>query len=124
LARILVIDDDVVMRTTAVLMLRTNALHQTMELSSGKDAVQAAIEFSPDLILLDLFMPEIDGISVLAMLKSNPETEAIPVCLVTSPTPESKSGFLADLGLKHTIFKPYELLHFNASISEILESTN
>src|SRR3989338_6573674 len=52
--------------------------------STGKEAVEKAVHFRPNLILLDILMPEMDGTEVATVLKSDPETQGIPIIFLTA----------------------------------------
>jgi len=74
---------------------------------NGSDALEIAAEYLPDVILLDVLMPEMDGFEVLSRLKSNEQTKEIPVIFVTGlNTPEGEAEGLA-LGAADYISKPY-----------------
>jgi CheY-like chemotaxis protein len=80
--RILVVDDQEDLRTYLLAVL-ADAGAQICEARDGREALTVARSFKPDLITLDLSMPEHDGIAAFCDLRSSPETEAIPVCIVT-----------------------------------------
>lgn len=76
------------------------------------DAVRdGAIEFRPDVILLDLMMPKKDGLAVLAELKSNPETADIPVIVLTNVTMETTEARADQLGAVDYVIKSDIELH-------------
>ena len=77
--------------------------------SNGEAGLEKAIAQKPDLILLDIMMPEMDGIEVCQRLKSNPATETIPIIFITAKV--SKEGKLEglDAGAVDYITKPIDL---------------
>lgn len=83
MAKILIVEDD-----PALQRLYTNTLgltEHTLDLAGdGEVAMQKVAEFKPDLILLDIVMPKINGIEVLVNLKSNPETQNILIVVFTN----------------------------------------
>jgi CheY-like chemotaxis protein len=81
-SRILVVDDEEDVRTYLLAVL-ADAGAQISEASDGREALRVARSFEPDLITLDLSMPGHDGIATFRDLRSDPETAAIPVCIVT-----------------------------------------
>lgn len=87
--RIMVVDDQEDFRSYLLAVL-ADAGAQISEASDGREALDAARRFKPDLITLDLSMPGHDGIATFRDLRSSPETEAIPVCIVTG-RPEMRS---------------------------------
>ncbi len=105
---ILVVDDQPI----NVKLLQRKLERQGMQVSiacNGKEALEAVEQTPPDLILLDVMMPEMDGIETCAHLKSNPKTETIPVIFITAKT--SKQGKLEGLGVGAVdyITKPIDL---------------
>ena len=86
MARILVVDDQKVFRRTLAGTLE-EADHQVRTEGSGPDGIAAATEWLPDVIVLDVHMPEMDGFEVVARLKKDPVTKAIPVVFLTEERP-------------------------------------
>ncbi len=82
-AKILVVDDEILIikRLEALLMPRH---YQVLSTSSGEAALDFAQQAQPDLIILDVLMPEMDGLEVCRQLKANPVTRSIPVVLMTA----------------------------------------
>jgi len=102
---VLIVDDE----TTYVTML-TNMLSQDYMVyaaRNGQDAVWLAKEYQPDVILLDIVMPELDGYETLAQLKSDEDTQSIPVIIISGHCDiEHEEKGLA-LGASDYISKPY-----------------
>jgi CheY-like chemotaxis protein len=86
--RVLIADDDRLLRTAAVTALR-RAGFDVVAAEDGERAVALAEAERPDLILLDLIMPKVDGFEALARLKANPETRGIPVIVLSNLGTES-----------------------------------
>ncbi|MBZ0292402.1 MAG: GAF domain-containing protein [Anaerolineae bacterium] len=107
-ARILVVDD---IPDTLELIINWLELHsyETIQATSGPEALKLAAEEKPDLILLDVMMPKMDGIETCRQLKANTRTAAIPVILVTAKDPSDTraDGMLA--GAVDYIAKPVNL---------------
>lgn len=106
--RILIVDDEV-----ANLKLLANSLNNdyTVQVANnGKRAIELCNrDTPPDLVLLDIKMPNMDGYEVIRLLKDNPNTSAIPVIFVTAlSTPESEEKGLS-LGAVDYITKPYQM---------------
>lgn len=81
---VLIVDDTDQARRLIHRILQTQDSYNLYEASNGQQAIEIAQKKRPDLIILDLMMPEVDGFSVLDALKSNPQTAAIPVIVVTA----------------------------------------
>jgi threonine synthase len=90
--RIEIVDDHPDARRLIRRILQSQGNYTIFEADDGQKAIQMAQQELPDLIILDLMMPEYDGFSVLDALKENPETAAIPVIVVTAKdlTPQEK----------------------------------
>ncbi len=88
---------------------------------SGKEAVKLAAKSLPDLILLDIMMPEMDGYEVCRQLKNNPETSDIPIIFVTAMNEEEDETRGLNLGAVDYITKPFSLPIVKARIKTHLE---
>ena len=86
--KVLVADDDEDMLKLVAARLRANG-YQVLAASDGAEALKRATEELPDLIVLDLMMPKMDGFDVLSVLKRQPATRWIPVILLTGKTETS-----------------------------------
>ncbi len=112
--KILVVDDEPhIVRLVQVNLQKAGYTVSTA--SNGREALEAVANEQPDLMVLDVMMPEMDGLETLKRLKGNPETDDIPVILLTAKAQDAdvfegwKSG--ADLYLTKP-FNPGELLLF------------
>src|SRR5690606_34203512 len=82
-ARILVVDD--LLPNTKLLEAKlTREYYDVITASGGYEALEKAAKFSPDLILLDVMMPEMDGFETCRKLRADPELSHIPVIMVTA----------------------------------------
>jgi threonine synthase len=90
--RILIVDDIQDARRLIRRILQSQGDYTIFEAKNGYEAIEIAEKEYPDLIILDLMMPEVDGFAVLDALKDNPETAPIPVIVVTAKelTPEER----------------------------------
>ncbi|MDD4003761.1 MAG: response regulator [Elusimicrobiaceae bacterium] len=80
---ILIVDDDEIIRTLVSEILKA-AGYRTDTAINGRDAVDKTLVSSPDLILLDIVMPEMNGIDACRALKANPATKNIPIIMLSS----------------------------------------
>jgi two-component system, OmpR family, response regulator len=76
--------------------------------SSGEEAIAAAAEWSPRLILLDVMMPGMDGPTTLAHLRKNPKTSNIPVLFMTARAQAREVEHFISLGAQGVISKPFD----------------
>lgn len=121
LDRILYVEDEEMLRTVTNLAL-TRIGHFTVELcDSGTKAVEMAKRFRPDLIMLDVMMPVMDGPATLRALQEDAETAAIPVVFITAKVqPREVEAFRA-LGVVDVIAKPFEPMTLAAQVRAIWE---
>lgn len=103
---ILYVEDDLHVRTTAKLVLEVIGNFKVRECSSGRQALAAAADFQPDLILLDVMMPELDGLATLKALRQLPHLANTPAVFVTGLTmPEDLARYVG-VGAIGVIAKP------------------
>ncbi len=79
-----IVDDNADARRLIRRILQAQGEYRIFEATNGREAIQLAEQEAPDLMILDLMMPEFDGFSVLDKLKANPRTAPIPVIVVTA----------------------------------------
>lgn len=107
-ADILIVDDTVANLQVLGLILRKQG-YKVRPAPSGKSALQATTACRPDIILLDINMPEMNGYEVAAKLKENPDTAEIPIIFISALTePEDKAKAFSSGGVDY-ITKPFQL---------------
>jgi len=108
-SRVLIVDDTEEARRLIRRILQSQGNYAIQEADNGQSALTLARQEPPDLILLDLMMPEMDGFSVLDALKEDPTTAAVPVIVVTAKelTPDEKQRLS---GRIHTLMQKGEFL--------------
>ena len=121
LRTILYVEDDLHVRTTAKLVLEVIGKFTVRECSSGLEALVAAEDFHPDLILLDVMMPELDGLATLQLLRSMPHLAETPALFVTSLTEPGDVVRYLDAGAIGVIPKPLVPLRLAAQINSLWE---
>ncbi|MEI8143701.1 MAG: response regulator [Candidatus Berkelbacteria bacterium] len=82
-AKVMVVDDDVTLHEMYVERLKT-AGYTTFSAYDGEEALSKVYEYKPDIILLDVMMPKINGIDVMKKLREDDKTKAIPIILLTA----------------------------------------
>ena len=121
--RVLIVDDEEHVREVAAISLELTAGWDVRQAESGTDAVPAAIAWGPDVILLDVMMPDLDGPSALALLQADLRTAGIPVIFLTAKVQTADRLRYASLGVKGVLAKPFDPLTIAQRISEILKWT-
>ncbi|MDA2939160.1 response regulator, partial [Acidobacteria bacterium AH-259-A15] len=87
----------------------------------GEEALQKIPEEKPDLILLDIMMPKINGYQVCRQLKANPETQAIPVMMLTAKCQESDEFWAKETGADDYVTKPCVMEELMQKIQDHLQ---
>ena len=105
---ILVIDDELDIREIAKLSLQITRQWHVVTAGSGPDGVTQAASQQPDAILLDVVMPQWDGLATLQMLKAQPETAEIPVILLTATAKLATQDDFLQAGAQGIITKPFD----------------
>ena len=118
-ARVLIIDDELPSRYVLKTLLRDSE-YAVMEAVSGEEGLRMAQAHRPQVILLDLVMPDLSGVEVLAALRSDPTTQAIPVIIVTSQTVGKET--LAALLNQAAVFLPKQGLTQYALLTAVRQA--
>jgi two-component system OmpR family response regulator len=105
--RILLVDDDPLMRDVVELALGLESEFVVMSCAGGEEGLAAVPGWAPDLIILDVMMPGMDGPAMLARLRENPDTAKIPVIFITARAPAAERERLMALGAVAVIAKPF-----------------
>jgi len=118
-ATILIADDYEDNRELLRLMLAVAKYH-VLEAANGRDCLKLAIKEQPDLILIDLSMPVLDGWGLFAELKSNERTATIP-CVAVTAYPESDRKKALDRGFSAYLTKPFRSGELLKTVRELLD---
>jgi len=90
------------------------------EACNGEEGLSAAIREKPDLILLDLSMPVMDGVTMLRKLKADPDLQSIPVVMLTAESDRESVFLVTQLGVRDYIQKPFREDHLLERIAKII----
>ena len=118
-ARVLIIDDELPSRYVLKTLLRDSE-YAVMEAVSGEEGLRMAQAHRPQVILLDLVMPDLSGVEVLAALRSDSATQAIPVIIITSQTVGKET--LAALLNQAAVFLPKQGLTQHALLTAVRQA--
>ena len=118
-ARILVAEDNASNRYLATYLLK-NAGFTVLTAQNGSDAVRLALAEHPDLVLMDIQMPEMDGYEATRTMRADPRLAAIPIVAVTAYAMTSDRAKALDMGFVGYIEKPIRPLTFVAEVSKYL----
>ncbi len=121
LTRILMVEDELDIQVVARMALEKVGGMTVEVCGSGREAIERAAAFRPDLILLDVMMPEMDGPTTLRALRGSPELDAVPVVFMTAKVqPHERQQYL-ELGALGVIAKPFAPLELPGALHELWE---
>jgi CheY-like chemotaxis protein len=119
--RILIVDDEPHMLRVTELSLRRGGFELRVG-RNGREALALAGSWRPDLIVMDVVMPELDGLTALAQLKANPETAGIPVIMLTSRGQTVARQQAATSGAALYLTKPFSPSQLLTEVQRLLEA--
>ena len=114
--RVLHVDDEADIREIVEIALGLDPSLSLHGCASGAEALKAAVDWHPNLILLDVMMPGMDGPTTLAHLRENTETANIPVVFMTARAQTRELNYFRSLGATGVITKPFDPVTLSASV--------
>jgi len=118
--RILFVEDDMDTYELVHFLMEHNGYEMFLAVN-GRDGVSAAIKQKPDLILMDLSLPEMDGWSATRQIKSNPATKSIPIIALTAHALVSDRKRALDAGCDDYIIKPIDMVELVRIVDQALK---
>jgi chemosensory pili system protein ChpA (sensor histidine kinase/response regulator) len=116
---VMVVDDSITMRKVTGRVLERNNM-EVMTAKDGVDAVEKMAERVPDLVLLDIEMPRMDGYEVAQNMRSDPRLKDVPIIMITSRTGEKHRQRAMDIGVNRYLGKPYQEPELMRNVFEML----
>ena len=95
--------------------------YATLEAVTAEDGIKLVIEHKPDLILMDIHLPGMNGIEALGVLRADPNTASIPVIAVTASVMQQDRKLITDAGFEAYVGKPINLKEFLDAVRGMLE---
>ncbi len=118
--RILLVDDEDDIREVAQLSLETIAGWEVLSVRSGREALAHTQSGEFDVILLDVMMPEMDGLATFELLQANDSSKAIPMIFLTAKVQVSDRRRFEEMGVAGIIAKPFDPLVLADQIKDCL----
>jgi CheY-like chemotaxis protein len=115
--RVLIIDDDPCIRELVYICLSEIGKFEAISAESGREGLDKAFQEHPDAIVLDLSMPQMDGMEVLRQLQACQATQTIPVIILSALASRLNSEWMSQLGVVETILKPFNCLTLPTQIA-------
>jgi two-component system, OmpR family, alkaline phosphatase synthesis response regulator PhoP len=119
-AKILVVDDEKDVVELLKFLLEKDG-HQVVTAYNGREALESISKAKPELILLDVMMPEMDGYTVQTQLLNNPDTKEIPIIVLTAKG-QLKDVFALSTNVRAYMEKPFDPKALRVKIKESIES--
>lgn len=119
--RILFVEDEQDIQEVARLALESVGGYIVEVCSSGNEALEKAVAFAPDLILLDVMMPGMDGPTTLTALREQPETKDTPIVFMTAKSQVCDIERFRELSKLDVISKPFDPMTLSDEVAKIFE---
>ena len=124
LERVMHVEDDESIRAVAEIALTDVAGFTLLSCDSGQSALAQAEAFAPQLILLDVMMPQMDGLQTLTALRQIPALAKTPVVFMTAKIQQAEKQRYLDAGAVGIIEKPFEPMELGDTLSQLYQRHN
>ena len=122
LKKILYVDDEPDIREIAVMSLQLNSEFEVRSARGGAEAIAMAQASPPDIVLLDVMMPEMDGPMTRQNLAANGATRSIPVAFVTARTRPAEVARFLSMNVGGVIAKPFDPMTLAQEVADLLKA--
>jgi putative two-component system response regulator len=119
--KILVVDDDRMSVNLLEQLLQRHGYTRVMSVTDSRSAVETCLTFDPDLLLLDLIMPEVDGFAILEALRADAAEDFLPIVVLTGDTTEESKARALEAGATDFLVKPVSQTEALLRIRNLLE---
>jgi len=120
--KILVIDDDRMTVSVLEQLLQRHGYSRVMGITDSRGALETCAAFDPDLILLDLIMPDVDGFAILEALRSDASERFLPIVVLTADISEEAKARALEAGATDFLVKPVSQIEALLRIRNLLEA--
>jgi two-component system OmpR family response regulator len=124
LRKILYVEDVVPIATVAVMALEDLGGFQVLHFLSGQEAIEALPEFAPQLVLLDVMMPGMDGPETLRRIREMPQGRDLPAIFMTAKAQLHQQEEYVAMGALGVIVKPFDAISLSDTIRELWNAHN
>lgn len=119
MARILVVEDDHVIRELLVVNVTIEG-HEAVTAVDGTEALAMIGDARPDVVLLDMMLPRVDGWEVTARVKGDPATSAIPIVALSARAMQADIDRGAEVGVDHYVTKPFDPIELMQLVNSLV----
>lgn len=120
--RVLIVEDEGDIADVLSLRLRAAKTFEVASAASGREGIHLIPKFRPDVLLLDLVMPGLDGWDVCRALRADPATADLPVVMMTAFWAADTEAKARAFGIKRILFKPLDLAKLVESLNDAVKS--
>lgn len=124
LSKILCVEDEADIQTVAKMALETVGGFNVEMCGSGEEALRKAPDFQPDLILLDVMMPGMDGLATYRAVRELPEAGETPVVFMTAKSQDHEVAQLLEMGALGVISKPFDPIELSNQVTSLWEKSH
>jgi chemosensory pili system protein ChpA (sensor histidine kinase/response regulator) len=117
---VMVVDDSITVRKVTTRLLERNDMH-VITAKDGVDAVATLHEHIPDIMLLDIEMPRMDGFELATYMRNEPRLQDIPIIMITSRTGDKHRRRAEEIGVQRYLGKPYQEHDLLENINSVIE---
>ncbi len=117
--KILIVEDNPDLSKVLELLLKIP--YETISAKNGDEAVDLAVTVVPDLIIMDIIMPEMDGLGATRLIHQNPQTRSIPILAITAGVSNSIEDECSQAGCDDFISKPFTIVQLSSRIEKLLK---
>jgi CheY-like chemotaxis protein len=121
ISRVLVVEDDLDIQKVIRMSLKFRGVKEIVVANDGQECLAVVNRVQPDLILLDVTMPKLDGYETCRFLKANPETRQIPVIFLTARAQRFEEEIGLEAGASGYLTKPFDPMTLHEQILALLE---
>ncbi len=117
--KILIVEDNPDLSKVLELLLKIP--YETISAKNGEEAVDLAVTVVPDLIIMDIIMPEMDGFGATRLIHQNPQTRSIPILAITAGVSNGIEDECSQAGCDDFISKPFTIVQLSSRIEKLLK---
>lgn len=121
LKKILYAEDELDIQVIVDAIIKNMSDYEIKFCNNGQEVLDVVEDYNPDLILLDVMMPEVDGLTAFHRLQENPNTKNIPVIFMTAKAQVHEVQNFSKIGVIGIITKPFDPMQLCSNIEEIWE---
>jgi CheY-like chemotaxis protein len=121
--RVLVVDDDRVIQQLLEVNLELEGYEVVATAADGKEALQKIAELKPDLVILDIMMPKMDGLEVCRRLRADPDLAGIPVILLSARAQDMDIREGLEIGASAYLTKPFDPVELLDVVGRLAKGT-